>query len=229
MCCPQVEVTRVKICCISSVDEANIAINNGAWALGLVGNMPSGPGIISDLTIAQISSSVPNHIKTFLLTSETTAEGIIAHHRRTLTDMIQIVDAVELDVYGVLRKGLPEISMVQVIHVIDQSSVNTALKITPHVDYLLLDSGNPNSEIKELGGTGRTHNWELSAEIVERSSIPVFLAGGLGADNVKSAIEKVSPFGLDLCSKVRTNDRLDEQKLKLLMRRVSKNHNIPSL
>ena len=165
MCCPQVEVTRVKICCISSGDEANIAINNGAWALGLVGNMPSGPGIISDLTIAQV----------------------------------------------------------QVIHIIDQSSVNTALKITPHVDSLLLDSGNPNLEIKELGGTGRTHNWELSAEIVERSPIPVFLAGGLGADNVKSAIEKVSPFGLDLCSKVRTNDRLDEQKLKLLMRRVSKN------
>ena len=191
--------------------------------------MPSGPGIISDLTIAQIASSVPNHIKTFLLTSETTAEGIIAHHRRTLTDMIQIVDAVDLDVYGVLRKELPEISMVQVIHIIDQSSVNTALKITLHVDYLLLDSDNPNLEIKELGGTGRTHNWELSAEIVERSSIPVFLAGGLGADNVKSAIEKVSPFGLDLCSKVRTNDRLDEQKLKLLMRRVSKNHNIPSL
>ena len=185
--------------------------------------MPSGPGIISDLTIAQIASSVPNHIKTFLLTSETTAEGIIAHHRRTLTDMIQIVDAVDLDVYGVLRKELPEISMVQVIHVIDQSSVNTALKITPHVDYLLLDSGNPNSEIKELGGTGRTHNWELSAEIVERSSIPVFLAGGLGADNVKSAIEKVSPFGIDLCSKVRTNNRLDAQKLKLLMRRASKN------
>ena len=113
--------------------------------------------------------------------------------------------------------------MVQVIHVIDQSSVNTALKITLHIDSLLLDSGNPNLEIKELGGTGRTHNWELSAEIVERSSIPVFLAGGLGTDNVKSAIEKVSPFGLDLCSKVRTNNRLDAQKLKLLMRRVSKN------
>ena len=185
--------------------------------------MPSGPGIISDLTIAQIASSAPNHIKTFLLTSETTAGGIIAHYRRTLTNMIQIVDAVDLGVQRVLRKGLPEISMVQVIHIIDQSSVNTALKITPHVDSLLLDSGNPNLEIKELGGTGRTHNWELSAEIVERSPIPVFLAGGLGADNVKSAIEKVSPFGIDLCSKVRTNNRLDEQKLKLLMRRASKN------
>ena len=105
MCCPKVEVTRVKICCISSVDEANIAINNGVWALGLVGDMPSGPGIISDLTIAQIASSVPNHIKTFFLTSETTAEGIIAHHRRTLTNTIQIVDAVDLDVYGVLKKN----------------------------------------------------------------------------------------------------------------------------
>ena len=190
MCCPKVEVTRVKICCISSVDEANIAINNDAWALGLVGNMPSGPGIISDLTIAQIASSVPDHIKTFLLTSETNAEGIIAHHRRTSTNMIQIVDTVDLDVYGILRKALPEISIVQVIHVMDQNSVNTALKITPHVDYLLLDSGNPNLEIKELGGTGQTHNWEFSSEIVARSPIPVFLAGGLGADNVKSATEK---------------------------------------
>ena len=115
------------------------------------------------------------------------------------------------------------LSMVQVIHGIDQSSVNTVLKITLHIDSSLLDSGNPNLEIKELGGTGRTHNWEFSAEIVERSSIPVFLAGGLGTDNVKSAIEKVNPFGLDLCSKVRTNNRLDAQKLKLLMRRVSKN------
>ena len=152
--------------------------------------MPSGPRIISDLTIAQIASSVPDHIKTFLLTSETNAEGIIAHHRRTSTNMIQIVDTVDLDVYGILRKALPEISIVQVIHVMDQNSVNTALKITPHVDYLLLDSGNPNLEIKELGGTGQTHNWEFSSEIVARSSIPVFLAGGLGADNVKSAIEK---------------------------------------
>ncbi|MBR56107.1 N-(5'-phosphoribosyl)anthranilate isomerase [Candidatus Poribacteria bacterium] len=216
-------VTRVKICCIASVEEANLAINFGAWALGLVGHMPSGPGVISDLAIAKITSSVPSYIKTCLLTSETTADGIITHHRKTSTNMIQIVDSVDRKVYEVLRKELPKVSIVQVVHVTDRSVIDTALKITSYVDYLLLDSGNPNLAIRELGGTGRTHNWELSAEIVERSSIPVFLAGGLGGDNVKSAIEKVNPFGIDLCSKIRTKNRLDQKKLQILMERVTEN------
>ena len=216
-------MTRVKVCCIASVEEANLAISYGAWVLGLVGHMPSGPGVISDLTIAKITSSVPDYIKTCLLTSETTVDGIVAHHRKTSTNMIQIVDSIDCEVYEILRKELPKVSIVQVVHVTDRSAIDTALKITPYVDYLLLDSGNPNLEIRELGGTGRTHNWELSAEIVERSSIPVFLAGGLGGDNVKSAIEKVNPFGIDLCSKIRTKNRLDAKKLQRLMKRVREN------
>ena len=216
-------MTRVKVCCITSVEEANLAISYGAWVLGLVGHMPSGPGVISDLTIAKITSSVPDYIKTCLLTSETTVDGIVAHHKKTSTNMIQIVDSVDRKVYGVLRKELPKVSIVQVVHVTDQSAIDTALNITSYVDYLLLDSGNPNLAIRELGGTGRTHNWELSAEIVERSSIPVFLAGGLGGDNVKSAIEKVNPFGIDLCSKIRTKNRLDQKKLQILMERVTEN------
>ena len=77
-----------------------------------------------------------------------------------------------------------------------------------------MDSGNPNLSIKELGGTGRTHDWELSREIRKSISIPIFLAGGLNKDNVRQAIEIVQPFGLDLCSGVRTNGQLDENKLK---------------
>lgn len=206
--------TKVKICCINSENEAQMAIDYGASALGLVAKMPSGPGPISDELILSIAKTIPEHIASFMLTSETSAEDIIQHHYRTQTNTIQIVDALAFGTYDQIKKTLPAINIVQVIHVIDESSVEEALSIAEHVDYLLLDSGNPNAAIKELGGTGRTHNWALSKSIVEQSTIPVFLAGGLNAENVQRAIDIVGPYGVDLCSSVRTNGHLDPKKLE---------------
>jgi len=205
---------RVKICCISSIEEAKLAIEYGASALGLVGHMPSGPGVIGDELIYQIAKTVPPPISTFLLTSETKPQDIIIHYKRVQTTTIQIVDALEKREYQLLRDVLPNVKVVQVIHVIDENSVKEAIEISNYVDTILLDSGNPNLSVKELGGTGRTHNWELSREIRNSIPIPLFLAGGLNKDNVRQAIETVQPFGLDLCSSVRTEGKLDRQKLK---------------
>lgn len=205
---------RVKICCISSIDEAKIAIEHGASALGLVGHMPSGPGVIGDELISQIVKTVPPPISTFLLTSETKPQEIISHYKRVNTTTIQIVDELEKREYEMIRNELPNVKLVQVIHVIDDNSVNEAIEISKYVDAILLDSGNPNLLVKELGGTGRTHNWMLSNEIRKSILIPLFLAGGLNKDNVRQAIETVQPFGLDLCSGVRTDGKLDAQKLK---------------
>lgn len=205
---------RVKICCISSIQEAQLAIKHGASALGLVGNMPSGPGIISDKLISEIAKSVPPPIATFLLTSETSPQEIIRHYQKVQTSTIQIVDALDGSNYEALRNELPHVKLVQVIHVIDHNSVKEAIEIAQHVDAILLDSGNPNRPVKELGGTGRTHNWELSRTIRASIDIPLFLAGGINKQNVKEAIETVQPFGIDLCSGVRTQGKLDSQKLK---------------
>ncbi len=205
---------KVKICCISSISEAKIAIEHGAAALGLVGQMPSGPGIIGDDLIEQIAKSVPPPIATFLLTSETSPQDIIRHYKRVNTSTIQLVDALEKREYEAIRQELPHVKLVQVIHVIDENSVKEAIEISAFVDAILLDSGNPNLSVKELGGTGRTHNWELSTEIRKAISIPLFLAGGINKDNVKQAIEMVQPFGIDLCSSVRTDGKLDPNKLK---------------
>ena len=207
---------RVKICCISSIDEARTAINFGASALGLVGKMPSGPGIISDNLILQIAQLVPPPIATFLLTSETSPEEIITHHKRTQTNTIQIVDKIPIDAYSFIREKLPNIKLVQVIHVLDEKSIEEAVEISNFVDALLLDSGNPNKKVKELGGTGRIHNWKLSKKIVEHSKVPVFLAGGINSQNVKQAIDEVNPFGIDICSGVRTDGKLDKYKLEEL-------------
>lgn len=204
---------KVKICCISSLEEAQTAIRAGASALGLVAEMPSGPGVISDDTIRAIARSVPPPIATFLLTSRTDTARIAAHQQATGANTVQIVDALTSGSYAELRAALPGIALVQVIHVVDEASIDEALAIAPQVDALLLDSGNPNLAVKELGGTGRVHNWAISRQIVEQASVPVFLAGGLRPDNVRAAVDAVQPWGLDLCSGVRTEGRLDERKL----------------
>jgi len=214
-------LTRIKICCINSPDEARMAIECGAWAIGLVAKMPSGPGPISDELIMQIAKTVPPPIATFMLTSETSVAKIFEHHHRTNTNTIQIVDALSSGTYSELKTALPDIKIVQVIHVIDEGSVDEAVRISTMVDAILLDSGNPKLKVKELGGTGRVHNWKLSRAIVQSSKCPVFLAGGLNPDNVRQAIEEVQPFAVDVCSGVRTDGRLDRIKLEQFIRNVS--------
>lgn len=218
---------RIKICCIGSEAEAKLAIAHGASALGLVGPMPSGPGVISDARIAAIAAATPPAVSTFLLTSETEAEAIIAHHQRVHTSTIQLVDVPAPGTHARLRAALPGIKLVQVIHVLNEASVAEALAMASAVDALLLDSGNPNRAVKELGGTGRTHDWGLSRRICEAAPVPVFLAGGLHPGNVAAAIEAVQPFGLDLCSGLRTAGALDPAKLSAFFAAVNA-HILPS-
>jgi phosphoribosylanthranilate isomerase len=205
---------RVKICCIGSVAEAALAIECGASALGLVSHMPSGPGVISDEQIAEIAATVPPSIGTFLLTSRQRVNDIIEQQRFCRTNTIQLCDHLTHGTHRDLKDALPGISVVQVVHVTGPDSVEEATKVAPQVDAILLDSGNQKLAVKQLGGTGRTHDWMLSRTIRERVGIPLFLAGGLTPDNVGQAIEEVGSFGLDVCSGVRTDGKLDATKLR---------------
>jgi phosphoribosylanthranilate isomerase len=213
-------MVKVKICCISSIEEARLAVAYGAAAIGLVGRMPSGPGIITDELIHSIAKTVLPPIDSFLLTSETTAEAIIEHHNKVNTTTIQMVDALSGREYHKIREAIPHVKLVQVIHVLDEKAVQEAIEISEFVDAILLDSGNPNLPSKVLGGTGKTHNWDLSKKIREKISLPVYLAGGINKDNIKKAIEHVQPYGIDLCSSVRTNGQLDERKLEELFKAI---------
>ena len=205
---------RIKICCIASVAEVELAVAHGASALGFVSKMPSGPGPIEEELIASIVPHVPAGIATFLLTSETTAEPIIAQQKRTGVNTLQLVDAVEEGTLARLRDALPDVGLVQVIHVTGPESVDEATALAGEVDALLLDSGNPRLAVKELGGTGRVHDWSISRAIREAVDVPVYLAGGLNASNAAQAVREVRPYALDICSGVRTDGRLDEVKLR---------------
>jgi phosphoribosylanthranilate isomerase len=211
---------RVKICCIADLAEARMAIRYGASALGLVSRMPSGPGVISEPVIAEIAAKVPPPIATFLLTSEQEVETIAQQQRRCGTSTVQICDRLARGSHRDLKRSLPGISIVQVIHVVGPESLDAALRVAPLVDAILLDSGNPSLAVKELGGTGRRHDWRLSRKLREQLEVPIFLAGGIHAGNVRQAIEEVGPFGLDICTGVRTDGKLDEQKLAALFARI---------
>ena len=215
-------MTRVKICCISSIEEARLAIKYGASALGLVSEMPSGPGVISEELISKIVDVIPPGISTFLLTSKQDADEIIDQHIHCKTSAIQLCDRVETSAHEKLKSAMPGIKIVQVIHVADEDSFHEAMEVSRYVDAILLDSGNQKLEVKELGGTGRTHDWQISRKIRESIQVPMFLAGGLNSNNVTDAIAQVNPFGVDVCSGVRTNGKLDEQKLKSFFEQIRK-------
>jgi phosphoribosylanthranilate isomerase len=206
--------TRIKVCCIASCEEASMAISAGADALGLVARMPSGPGPIADERIAEITAMVPPPVATFLLASETTADAISAHIQATRPSTVQVVSHIAPAEAARLAEMEPHVRRVQVIHVEGPEALELLPAYSPYVHAFLLDSGRPNAAVAELGGTGRCHDWAISADFVKASERPVFLAGGLSSANVHDAIRQVRPFGLDLCSGVRSDGRLDAAKLK---------------
>jgi phosphoribosylanthranilate isomerase len=199
-----------------------MAIEHGASAIGLVSAMPSGPGPIPEDLIAEIATTVPPGVSSFLLTCFQDTAAIIDQQRRLRVNTIQICDRLPEGSHEELREALPGVSLVQVVHVTGPESVDEAITVAPHVDAVLLDSGNQSLAIKELGGTGRTHDWRLSRQIREAIDVPMFLAGGLNPGNVAAAIREVQPFGIDVCSGLRTEDRLDPQKLSAFFDRIDK-------
>lgn len=212
--------TRVKICCISSVDEAEFATKAGADALGLVGKMPSGLGTLPDKTIAEIAKVIAPGVSSFLLTSETKAGDIAEHLLRTGVGTVQLVQHLSLSETMALDRVLLSTRRVQVIHMEDENALKLLDAFEPYVHAFLLDSGRPNAETPEFGGTGRIHDWDLSREFVRKSKKPVFLAGGLTPENVGDAILKVRPFGVNVCSGVRSSHHLDQKKLVAFMNAV---------
>jgi phosphoribosylanthranilate isomerase len=218
---PQGGLTRVKICCIASVAEAQLAIRYGANAVGLVSAMPSGPGPIPEDLIAEFARTIPPGVASVLLTSRQDVAGIVDQQRRCGVNTLQLVDAMTPDDLKKLRTQLPGIAILQVVHVTGPEAVHQATLVAPFVNGILLDSGNPRGAVKELGGTGRQHDWNLSRTIVEKVAVPVYLAGGLRPENVADAIRQVRPFGVDVCSGLRTEGELDEEKLGRFMEGVA--------
>ena len=214
-------VPKVKICCILNSKEAELAISMGASAVGLVSEMPSGPGVISEEEIKDIVKYVNNRADTFLLTSKQNVTEIIEQLKKCNPSTVQIVDKILDGNYNDIRNECPDIKIVQVLHVIEEDDIQEAINISHEVDAILLDSGNQNLAVKELGGTGRVHDWSISKKIVDSVKIPVYLAGGLNPENINEAIKSVRPFGIDICSGVRSEGKLSKSKLSTFFSEIN--------
>jgi len=206
-----------KICCIRSLDEAQIVVRAGADAIGFVGIDPPTQRTLADDSIAQIIQEVTHSVSTVLLTASTSAEAIASQLKRTGASDVQLSAEISEEELGKLANSEPGIRRIKVVHVEGQQSLQAINRYSSLVDRFLLDSGNPNVARPVYGGTGRTHDWTVSAEFVRKSPIPVYLAGGLTPENVAKAISQVRPSGVDLCSGVRTADKLDPAKLLAFM------------
>lgn len=193
----------IKVCCIQSEVELLLAARAGATHVGLVGAMPSGPGPIDDGSIARIAEAAPPAVATVLLTSRTRSEDIVEHVRSTGVRAVQIVSPVAPEVRLAVRADLPDVQLIQVVHVEGPEALEAARRAEEGSDLVLLDSGRPGASTPRLGGTGTVHDWSVSAKIVSAASAPVMLAGGLRPDNVARAIRAVRPAGVDVCSGLR--------------------------
>lgn len=218
--------TRVKVCCISSIAEAHLAVAHGVDALGLLGGMSTSPRAIDMKTAREIASEVPPAVETFLLTASFSGKEIARQAEMCGTTAIQVVQPIEANEHQRLAERLPNVRRVQAIHVEDRSALDLIDVYEPHVHAFVLDSGSAGASVGDLGGTGCVHDWSISEEFVRQTCKPVFLAGGLNADNVRRAISTVGPFGVDLCSGVRRNKKLDAHLLDKFTSNVWKAENV---
>ncbi len=204
---------KVKICCIRSAEEAQLALSFGAVALGLVSEMPAGPGELTESSIREITTGLPPSTGTFLLTAVTDVDRLVEKAQACAVNTLQLWDLLEPPDYALLRAALPGVSIVQAIHVLGRSAVDAAVAAARQADALVLDSSNPEVPFRWESQAGQTHDWEISREIVETVDCPALLAGGLNASNVEYAVRTVRPYGVDVCTGVRSGDSLDRRKV----------------
>jgi phosphoribosylanthranilate isomerase len=212
----------VKVCCISSPDEARLAVSYGVDAIGMVDETPSGEGRIPVETIAEITRSVPASTGTFVLTSTTDVEKLAELYHATGVNTLQLWDPLKPADYEHLRRLVPRIFIAQSIHVQEESALGVARGVARYVDALVLDSGGSEPPFRWRNPAGQTHDWSLSRQIADSIDRPILLAGGLTSENVCQAIRAVHPYGVDVCSGVRTDDQLDQTLLVAFLDAVSR-------
>lgn len=196
-------MVRVKICGITSFEEARMAIGCGADAVGfLVGlNYPTDDEIDA-VAAKEIIASLPPFVSSVLVTHRKELDWVVDACQRVGCSTIQLHGDFALEQIPLLRAKLPYARIIKAVHVVDSNSATIAAAVAPRVDAVLLDT---RTETR-IGGTGVTHDWSISRRIAEEIGKPVILAGGLNPGNVREAILKVRPFAVDVNSGVENPD-----------------------
>ena len=190
---------KVKICANTSVEEAQMCLDAKADIIGiLVGQEHASNDFVDKEKAKEICEYVNKRCDVSLVTHLTNADEIIGLTKYIGNNIIQLHSDIDESEVEKIKKELPNIELVRLIHVASDGTICTDYKKMIYADYYLLDSFN--LKTNQVGGTGLTHDWNKSGELIKLLNKPTFLAGGLNPDNVKTAIETAKPYGVDVNS-----------------------------
>ncbi|NLZ30120.1 MAG: phosphoribosylanthranilate isomerase [Methanomicrobiales archaeon] len=200
---------RVKFCGTTSRMDMQCAIDAGCDALGFImGVVHQSSDVVTPAEAAEMIRWLPPFIEPVAVTHLQDPEDLIKLVRDSRCTTLQIQNTIEPFATDAIRDALPFVKIVKAVHVMDESAIRTGKLYEPYVDALLLDSRTR----EKIGGTGIPHDWNISAEIVANSAIPVILAGGLTPENVAGAIRRVRPYGVDVHTGIKKDGIRDPEK-----------------
>jgi phosphoribosylanthranilate isomerase len=199
-------VIKVKICGVRTVEDAMKCVACGADAVGVL--LADSPRRITILQAADIVKCMPPFVTPVIVMMPSAAEEAIEAAGVIGPGAIQLQGDEPPEMLLEIKKALPHIKLIKAVHVGSGGEMDKARSYEGTADAILLDTMSPGR-----GGSGRTHDWTLSGEIVADIRSPVVLAGGLSPSNVAEAIKRVRPFAVDVASGVEGNGRVKDIKL----------------
>ena len=196
---------KVKICGIRRREDARLAIDRGADAIGvLVGQQHPSPDFISAELASCILRDLPPFVSGVLVTHVDQPKDLLGLIKQVKPSAVQIHSAMPPDALAAVRRHHPELPLLKVVHANGPNPIATIRAYAGLINGVVSDSCNPATG--QVGGTGMPHDWAVSAQLARQGGLPLILAGGLTPNNVAAAIAQVSPWGVDVNSGVKGDD-----------------------
>lgn len=200
-------MVKIKICGITRLDDALHAVRSGADALGFVFHEAS-PRYIFPEQAASIIRALPPFVQAVGLFVNADSEFVNATSDQCRLDIVQLHGDEQPEYCDLIKRRV-----IKVFRVKEITSIEPIRNY--RVAGILLDAFSP----RAYGGTGLTFNWEIALAAGKYG--PVILAGGLTPENVRQAVEKVAPYGVDVSSGVETAPgRKDPEKVREFIRQA---------
>ncbi|ADD03662.1 N-(5'-phosphoribosyl)anthranilate isomerase [Natrialba magadii ATCC 43099] len=188
-------MTRVKICGLTNADDLQTAVDAGADAVGVICDVPvDSPREVAVQEARDLVANVPPFVTSVLVTMPETPAAAAELAATVEPDALQIHGSLE----PAALESVREQTSTELIYAVDSQAVDEAEDAAAAADALLVDSTDEDGG----GGTGETHDWERTRDLVAALETPVILAGGLTPANVTEAVQTVEPFAVDVASGV---------------------------
>jgi len=197
----------IQVAGVIDMAEAQMLIDSGVHYLGFPLRLPVNEEDLSEAEAAALIAHLPVAVQGVLITYLDRAEEVIAFCRDLGVTIVQLHGPIAPQELVKIRTAAPDLAIIKSLVVRGENIDELKLTIAataPFVEAYITDSFDPDTGAE--GATGKTHDWAIDRKLVELSPRPVILAGGLTAENVREAIARVRPFGVDVHTGIEGSD-----------------------